>query len=813
MAYVATRLRLDLRRDGWSLVVGALLFGLAAGASLAAAAGAVRTHTVVDRLAEATDAADLLILPETDASFEQLQVDDLSALPGVASVLRFDGFVCKPDGAPQRQVLSGDGLGCFTVTPDGSGRTAFRARSGRLADQGRADELVVNASAAQVFGLGAGDVVDVRFVPELDATPKDGPPIPRNVFSLFLQDRVGEVRTFRVVGVVQDLAEAIQRESPRMVFTQAFTAATGAGPLYDGFELRLDPGADLTAVEAAVTGLVPGEQVNFQRRDAIVQTEERTLVPETLALAGFALAMALAALAVWAQVAQRQAEVRRADDRALAALGARPVDRLRVDLVRGLLVTGAGSAIAIGIAAGTSPLLPVGEARRIEPDPGLHFDALTLLGGAAALVAAASLVTVVISARPLTATRRGRTPSVVRWIRGNVPSSPAGVGIGYALESRGDDREAPTRTTLAGATAGVFVTVLAVTFVAGVDHFLTTPTAYGWAFDLVVDTDTDGGGPGPAATLGRYLDASDEVRAWAGTAVVQAVIDGRPESVMAVGDGRQDIGGTLLEGRYPANDHEVALGTVTARALGVDVGDEVDLGSAAATAPFRVVGLEVLPGLHTNDSDAAALGGGAHVTLPGATRALGVDFERNPPNEALVDLQPGADADAFWDAYVRAAGPGIDTVDRGTPQTDAPAELAPFRVGRTTLWVLAAALGVLGFATVALALVVSVRRRRREFGTLAAVGFTPAQVRGAIVWQASTVGIVAAVVGGGLGVLLGRIAWRAVAAQLGIQPVAATPWLAVLLVAPATVAAANLAALWPAHRAARAAPAESLRTE
>jgi putative ABC transport system permease protein len=127
--------------------------------------------------------------------------------------------------------------------------------------------------------------------------------------------------------------------------------------------------------------------------------------------------------------------------------------------------------------------------------------------------------------------------------------------------------------------------------------------------------------------------------------------------------------------------------------------------------------------------------------------------------------------------------------------------------------VLAVVLGLLAAATVAQSLVVSVRRRRREFATLRALGFTSSQVRSAVSWQATTVAVTGVIIGMPLGLLAGREAWRAVANQLGVPEHASVPRLLLLLVLPVAVLAINIVGIFAAHRAGRCTPAEALRDE
>ena len=96
---------------------------------------------------------------------------------------------------------------------------------------------------------------------------------------------------------------------------------------------------------------------------------------------------------------------------------------------------------------------------------------------------------------------------------------------------------------------------------------------------------------------------------------------------------------------------------------------------------------------------------------------------------------------------------------------------------------------------------------------LRALGLTRLQARLIVVTQASLLAAVGLAFGVPLGIVLGRVTWRLVAQE---TPLAYHPPLALVAVAlagPAALAAANLLAAWPGHRAARLHSAQILRAE
>jgi hypothetical protein len=87
------------------------------------------------------------------------------------------------------------------------------------------------------------------------------------------------------------------------------------------------------------------------------------------------------------------------------------------------------------------------------------------------------------------------------------------------------------------------------------------------------------------------------------------------------------------------------------------------------------------------------------------------------------------------------------------------------------------------------------------------------QTRMAVATQASVLAVIGLAFGVPIGVALGRAIWRVVT---GFTPLAYHPPLAVLallLIGPIALLAANTLAAWPQHRATRPGAAQALRTE
>ena len=202
------------------------------------------------------------------------------------------------------------------------------------------------------------------------------------------------------------------------------------------------------------------------------------------------------------------------------------------------------------------------------------------------------------------------------------------------------------------------------------------------------------------------------------------------------------------------------LGTKTARRLHKSVGSHVRVtpGPGAQPVTLRVVGVGVLP---TIEGDTYALG--IAFTRPGLEKLAG----DNGYLEAVFKLKPGVDR-----ARALARLRKTDFVSNvATPPGDV---RNLYLVRAYPLWV-AGFVAVIGLLAVGHALLVSARRRAQQIGTLRALGLTRAQIVGAVSTQGGATCIAGAVVGLPLGVALGRWVWTANAHQLGVGEDAATP--------------------------------------
>jgi ABC-type lipoprotein release transport system permease subunit len=127
--------------------------------------------------------------------------------------------------------------------------------------------------------------------------------------------------------------------------------------------------------------------------------------------------------------------------------------------------------------------------------------------------------------------------------------------------------------------------------------------------------------------------------------------------------------------------------------------------------------------------------------------------------------------------------------------------------------VLAGLLVVLAVGALALALVGSVQRHRRDLAILKTIGFVGRQVSATVAWQATALELVALLVGVPCGLALGRWTWDVVAGSVGSDSPAILPVLGVFIVFAAALLVANLLAAAPGLIARSVRPAHAFRNE
>ncbi|SDS03180.1 ABC transporter permease [Jiangella sp. DSM 45060] len=786
----AAWLRLELRRRWRSLLVLALLVALAAGTVMTAVAGARRGASAVDRLLERTLPADVAVLPN-QPGFDWDAVRDL---PGVAALSTFGGAPYVVDGVPA------DSLG-GAVGPDTMVTVERPAvLDGRLPDPHRADEATVTPRFVETYGLGVGDTVTIQlFRPESFAAFRADPSLPPD----------GPVVEARIVGVVRSFWHGDSLGGQGLLTSSAglferYPAELGAGSPTELFNAiaRLDGGAAAIPAFQAELERLTGRTIDvWDLGEAFHQHARDVTGFEADALLVFALAAAAAAVFLVGQPVARYVAASVADLQALRGVGMLPRQVVAAAALGPVLAAAAGAGLGVAGAVAASRWFPIGSAATLEPAPGVDADVAVLGGGLLAvpvLVAVAAVTAAVLAVRAARTAPHRRRSAVPGAVAAAGLPVPVVVGARFALEPGRGRQAVPVRPALLGAVTGVAGVIAAFTFSSGADDATGDLRTFGQTHQLLAYLD-DGADAPPAADVLAAAAADLDVAAVNDARIGAAEIGGVSAAVYAyapVGDGVPDV--VVLNGRMPARADEIVLAPATAAAAGAGVGDRVDLVATGGTGSATVTGIAYLPDGSHNDYTT-----GSWATRDGYDALFAGDVKFH---EAHVELRPGADAALVADRLAEATGVGFAPPEPPTP-------VAEIRQIRTLPVALAGFLAVLALGAVGHALATAVRRRRHELAVLRAVGLTRRQSRAVVTTQASVLALAGMLIGVPLGVALGRTVWRYVAKTtplLYVPPVAA---LALALVPPVALVAANLLAAWPSQRAASLRVSSVLRAE
>ena len=246
---------------------------------------------------------------------------------------------------------------------------------------------------------------------------------------------------------------------------------------------------------------------------------------------------------------------------------------------------------------------------------------------------------------------------------------------------------------------------------------------------------------------------------------------------------------------------------------------------------LRIVGTAALPTIGDNLGIHTSMSTGAYFSTAVVPAAVLNNYGPiSGPNALFVRMRPGVSAQAglrsLQEVTYRL------NADARSPQAEAaigdiakyfdpvtllpvqrPAEIVNYKSMGAMPAVLAGGLAAGAVAGLGLALVATVRRRRRDFALLKTLGFTRRQLAGAVSWQSSVIAAVGLVIGVPLGVATGRWLWLLFARELSAVPDPTIPAGSIALAAVAALVLANLVAAVPGRQAARTPAALMLRAE
>lgn len=248
----------------------------------------------------------------------------------------------------------------------------------------------------------------------------------------------------------------------------------------------------------------------------------------------------------------------------------------------------------------------------------------------------------------------------------------------------------------------------------------------------------------------------------------------------------------LTEGRAPQGPRDLVLGRSIAQALGKQVGDEVPL----QYETFVISGLSESESVFNQNIAVLALAPLQDLLgRPGIVSLFQVRLERPMSPEAAEAVK----------ARLAAVSPLLEV--------STSAEFAGNMRFEQTLGTIASAVSLVMILAssilVANTLLMSVSERSHEFGILAAIGWTPARIRGLVVAEGLIMCVLGSVAGVGLGIAaMYAVSWMQVFAGL------LEPYVTYGIVAQATgwvCGVGTLAAFYPAWRVTRIAPSAALR--
>ena len=835
------RFRATLGRRWGGYLSVALLIGLTGGTAMASIEAGRRTQSSYPTFLASTNPSDLTVSvfnPGTGAPGTAVtaKIARLADVKRVETLIILPLFPLAANGAIRvdaaAQLSAGGSLDGLLTEQD-----RVTAVQGRLADPNRADEIVMDAAAAQLLGVHVGQVVPLGLYTAAQRTlPGFGTPsvVPRLEFHA------------RLVGIVVLNTELVQDDVDRTyglvvvtpaLMREAATVLPTATPTQYGLQLD-HGGSDVPAVEQEVFHLVPrGLTAEFHVSSRVVTEVELAVKPESVALGGFGAIAAAVCLVLGAQAISRQLRFGEEERRVMRALGAGPAvaagDGL-IGLLGGVVL---GSLLAAGVAVGLSPLSPLGPVRPVYPHAGITFDWTVLGVGVAVLMGVLGTIAAVLSYRGaphrVTLTRSpvaGSSGVARRAESAGLPVAGV-VGIRFALEPGRGRTAVPVRSVLFGTVLAVAMVVATLTFASSLGTLVSHPPLYGWNWSYALDPNNDV----PPQAL-RLLGHAPNVAAWTGVDYNIVEIDGQTVPVI-LGHPRAEVSPPVLSGHGLDNNDQIVIGAATLAVLHKHVGDTVSVSyGTPADAPLYVpptrlviVGTATFPavGFVSFVADHTSMGTGALLSegvMPQAfQRALQYpDPNLNGPELVFVRLRNGVSTKAGQADMQHIASAanrvfGADPNAGGNYVTvlgvQRPAQIVNYRSIGLTPVILAAALAAGAIVALGLTLVASVRRRRRDLALLKALGFTPRQLVAAVACQATVAAVVGIIPGIPLGIVIGRQLWTLFAHNLNAVADPTVPILSVSLVGIGALVFANLVAALPGRTAANTPTGLALRAE
>lgn len=790
-AYLA---RIELRSRWRSVLLLTVLVAVVTGTVLTAVAGASRTRTAFDRYIEVLRPVDVAVFSD-----DRAQLEAVAELPHVAAVDQIELAAIVPVEEPPDSffpmIVSLGGLVPYEYF-------RYPVLDGRTPAPDEPLVVALGERTARRLGKGVGDTLPMvsyspkstlAFSGEGDLPPPDGPAV-----------------ELEVVGLVREPGDITGRETD-VAFTMLTPAfrerypADEIGDLGLGALVALDDPSSLKAFTEAAGDL--GVQVDPSIRPNERGTAAPTMVNLAMALRVFALVAGLAGVVAIAQAVSRSAAPGLADDAALEALGLSRYERLLRLLLPRTFAVIIGAATGVGLAVVASRWMPIGLARRAEPDPGVDVDGAVLgLGFAGAIVLGGAVTALVLLLLARSANRTvGARPSRLARSAATVGApAPVVMGLTMAAAPRSPSTSA-ARAALAGTAVAVAGLIAAVFVASSTQRLVDTPRLYGWGWDANL-AGADLSDLSEAAVDERsVLSDPDIVGVAEAVFDLEVTVDGNPAFATVLEDRKGHTSPVMVRGAAPTGRGEVALAGETLAATGKDIGDRVAVDLGEGPRDLRISGVTVLPvsqdggsssvGLLLRSEAATAIGFSGTCGEAACYRNLALTVREGVDHAAVLARHSDEESG------VAAETPSL------------PGEVERLTAVEQLPWFLAGFLAVLAAVAIGHSAATAVRRCRRELAVLRVIGFTRKQVGAVVTTQIAAISVGGALLGAAFGVITGRLVWRAVVNSVPLPFSPASPFAEVLLVVLAVLLLAQLAAAVPRRSAASLHTADALRAE
>ena len=262
----------------------------------------------------------------------------------------------------------------------------------------------------------------------------------------------------------------------------------------------------------------------------------------------------------------------------------------------------------------------------------------------------------------------------------------------------------------------------------------------------------------------------------------------------------------VLEGRWPASDDEVVIDASTADKQGYAVGDTVQISTLQPKRPFELVGV-------AQYGNVDSLGNATFVvfTIPAAQELLGREGQYDAISAAANE---GTSEDELVQAIEPALPQEAQVVSATVESEEAQDEVSEFTsIFRYFLLTFAAIALFVGAFVIFNTFSITVAQRTREFATLRTIGASRRQVLGSVILESLVIGLLASLIGLGLGVLIAE-GIEALFGSFGIELPSADRVFARRTIIVALVVGMGVtlvAGLFPAIRATRVPPIAAVR--